>query len=100
MSQSAPGLPLKRESAGPQTLGARSIRGLGEIFAGTGMKGRFVVIPSDLRVHAEIYTGLEAQGHEIGLHMHPTVQGDDFIYRRSNPDYAWLHCRWCHGPGH
>ena len=29
-------------------LGERSIRGLGEIFAETGMKGTFVVIPSEM----------------------------------------------------
>jgi len=56
-------------------LGERAIRGLGEMLLKTGMKGTFAVIPSDLRVHADTYWELELQGHEIGLHVHPTVQG-------------------------
>ena len=56
-------------------LGERAIRGLGEVFAQTGVKGTFVVIPSDLKVHAAVYRDLEAEGHEIGLHAHPAEQG-------------------------
>jgi hypothetical protein len=56
-------------------LGERAIRGLGEILCETGLKGTFVVIPLDLQVHVRIYRELEAQGHEIGLHIHPTEQG-------------------------
>lgn len=56
-------------------LGERAVRALGEILADTGMKGTFVVIPSDLRAHAAIYRDLQAQGHEIGLHIHPADQG-------------------------
>jgi len=56
-------------------LGERAIRGMGEILAETGMKGTFVVIPSDIQVHAAIYRELQAQGHEIGLHIHPADQG-------------------------
>jgi hypothetical protein len=39
------------------------------------MKGTFVVVPSDMKIHARIYRELEAQGHEIGLHTHPAAQG-------------------------
>jgi peptidoglycan/xylan/chitin deacetylase (PgdA/CDA1 family) len=61
-------------------LGERAIRGLGQIFTETGMKGTFVVIPSDLKAHAAIYKDLEAQGHEIGLHIHPSELGyDEFL---------------------
>ena len=61
-------------------LGERAIRGLGEILAETGMKATFVVIPSDMRAHARIYKQLQAQGHEIGLHLHPADQGyDEFL---------------------
>lgn len=56
-------------------LGERAIRGLGDVLAETGMKGTFVVIPSDIRVHAGIYKELESAGHEIGLHVHPADQG-------------------------
>jgi hypothetical protein len=56
-------------------LGERAIRGLGEILRETGIKGTFMVIPLDLQVHARIYRVLEAQGHEVGLHIHPAEQG-------------------------
>jgi hypothetical protein len=56
-------------------LGERAIRGLGEILRETGLKGTFVVVPLDLQVHAPIYRELEAQGHEVGLHVHPAEQG-------------------------
>lgn len=63
-----------------QDLGERAIRGLGEIFAQTGMKGTFTVIPSDMKVHSSIYKELEADGHEIGLHIHPADQGyEEFL---------------------
>ena len=61
-------------------LGERSIRGLGDIFSETGVRGTFVVIPSDMRVHAVAYRELEAQGHEVGLHVHPAEQGyEEFL---------------------
>ena len=56
-------------------LGERAIRGLGEILAETLQKASFLVIPSDLRAHASLYRELEAQGHEVGLHIHPADQG-------------------------
>ena len=61
-------------------LGERAIRGLGEIFSKTGVKGTFMAIPPDLKAHAGIYRDLEAQGHEIGLHVHPAEQGyEEFL---------------------
>jgi len=56
-------------------LGERAIRGLGEVFEQTGTRGTFFVIPGDIEVHAGIYRELEAQGHEIGLHIHPAEMG-------------------------
>jgi len=56
-------------------LGERAIRGLGEVFAQTGTRGTFFVIPGDIEVHASIYQELEAQDHEIGLHIHPAEMG-------------------------
>jgi hypothetical protein len=61
-------------------LGERSVRGLGEILAQSGLKATFVVIPPDLKVHAALYRSLESQGHEIGLHTHPGEQGyEEFL---------------------
>lgn len=56
-------------------LGERAIRGLGEVLAQTQTRGTFFVIPSDIATHAKIYQELEAQGHEIGLHVHPKDMG-------------------------
>ena len=61
-------------------LGERSLRGLGELLAQTGLKATFVVIPPDLRAHARLYRELEREGHEIGLHTHPAEQGyEEFL---------------------
>jgi len=56
-------------------LGERAIRGLADILSKTGSKATFVVIPSDMKVHSHLYQELEAQGQEIGLHLHPADQG-------------------------
>jgi len=64
-----------QESVSNPQLGKNSIHGLGDIYTETGMKGTFVVIPSDIKVHSLIYKYLEKQGHEIGLHVHPKQQG-------------------------
>jgi peptidoglycan/xylan/chitin deacetylase (PgdA/CDA1 family) len=56
-------------------LGERAIHGLAEILSQASLKATFVVIPSDLNVHAAVYRELEAQGHEVGLHTHPAEQG-------------------------
>ena len=56
-------------------LGARAIRGLGDLCAETGIRATFQVIPSDMQVHAKLYRRLHEQGHEIGLHVHPADQG-------------------------
>jgi hypothetical protein len=56
-------------------LGARSIRGLAEIFSETSTKGTFLVIPGDLEAHGSLYQDLEKAGHEVGLHLHPAELG-------------------------
>ncbi len=56
-------------------LGERATRGLGQLFAETGTKGTFFVIPGDLAVHPALYRELRGQGHEIGLHVHPAESG-------------------------
>ena len=69
-----------QKSVNDPALGERAIRGLGDVLATEKLKATFVVIPSDLRVHAAIYRQLEAQGHEVGLHTHPAEQGfDEFL---------------------
>jgi len=69
-----------QKSVNDAGLGERAIRGLGEIGAQTSTKATFVVIPLDIRRHAPVYKELEAQGHELGLHLHPADQGyDEFL---------------------
>lgn len=61
-------------------LGERALRGLQQILAQTGMKATFVAIPGDIEAHAAIYRELAAEGHEIGVHLHPADMGyDEFL---------------------
>lgn len=55
--------------------GERAVLGLGELFAKEGIRASFMVIPSDIKLHSAHYRELESQGHEIGLHIHPSAQG-------------------------
>jgi hypothetical protein len=64
----------QRSIANP-ALGERAVRGLGEVFGEAGIRATFVVLPSDMAVHASLYRDLESRGHEIGLHAHPAEQG-------------------------
>ncbi|MBT4501641.1 MAG: hypothetical protein HOC74_28185 [Gemmatimonadetes bacterium] len=61
-------------------LGERAIRGMGELCSAAGLKVTFVVIPTDMEIHGAIYRELEAQGHEVGLHIHPGEQGYDEFF--------------------
>ena len=56
-------------------LGERAILGLAELLAREGLKATFVVVPSDMEVHAAQYRQLELAGHEVGVHCHPATQG-------------------------
>lgn len=64
-----------QKSIADPALGERSVRGLGEVLGAHGLKATFVVIPTDIRAHAAVYRELEAEGHEVGLHVHPAEQG-------------------------
>lgn len=68
--------PALRDAA----LGKKAITGLCKILNREGLKGNFAVIPGDIKAHAPIYRDIAAQGHEIGLHLHPADQGyDEFL---------------------
>jgi hypothetical protein len=56
-------------------LGERAILGLAELLSREGLKATFVVVPSDMQVHAAHYRQLEQAGHEVGVHCHPATQG-------------------------
>ena len=64
-----------QKSIADADLGERSIRGIGDVLGKAGLKATFVVIPTDIVVHAKVYQELEAEGHEVGLHVHPSEQG-------------------------
>ena len=56
-------------------LGERAIRGIADVMSKNNGKCTFFVIASDIEKHHHIYRELEQQGHEIGLHLHPVIQG-------------------------
>lgn len=56
-------------------LGERASRGFAEVMEAYGLRGTFHVIPTDMDVHADMYRELKQRGHEVGLHIHPAVQG-------------------------
>lgn len=56
-------------------FGKRSTLGFADLFAKEGLKASFMVVPTDMKVHAAVYRQLEADGHEVGLHIHPSAQG-------------------------
>ena len=56
-------------------LGCAAITGLAEIFANEKIRGTFLVIPTDIEAHSNIYTEIKKSGHEVGLHLHPAAQG-------------------------
>jgi peptidoglycan/xylan/chitin deacetylase (PgdA/CDA1 family) len=61
-------------------LGLKAIQGLGEIYEEAKIKGSFMVIPNDMKVHYKFYQELDAAGHDIGLHIHPADQGYDEFF--------------------
>ena len=56
-------------------LGERASRGIAEVLTREGWGGTFFVIPTDIEAHHAMYRELRDQGHEVGLHLHPAVQG-------------------------
>ncbi|HOC02340.1 MAG TPA: polysaccharide deacetylase family protein [bacterium] len=57
------------------SLGEKAIRGIAEVINKNNGRCTFFVIPGDIKQHKHIYTEIEKQGHEIGLHIHPEAQG-------------------------
>ncbi len=53
----------------------RALKGIAEVIEKNNGRCTFFVIPTDIEIHNRIYRELEKNGHEIGLHLHPTVQG-------------------------
>ena len=58
-------------------LGERSVKGLLEVLQREQLTGTFYVIPTDLETSPDLYREAEAQGCEIGLHVHPADLGSE-----------------------
>jgi hypothetical protein len=56
-------------------LGERASLGFAEVLESHDLRGTFHILPTDAEAHPALYRKLEARGHEIGLHVHPSVQG-------------------------
>jgi hypothetical protein len=67
-------------------LGARAVRGLGEVLGQAGLRGSFFVIPSEAQAYPALLGELVQQGHEIGLHLHPAELGFEEFLGVYGPD--------------
>ena len=56
-------------------LGERASTAFAEILEKEDLFGTFFVIPTDLKASGKMYQDLKANGHEIGLHVHPADMG-------------------------
>jgi peptidoglycan/xylan/chitin deacetylase (PgdA/CDA1 family) len=56
-------------------LGERATRGIADVLESHGLRGTFHVLPTDTEASSSMYRELHARGHEIGLHVHPAVDG-------------------------
>lgn len=57
------------------SLGERSARGFADVLEAHELRGTFHVIPTDLEASSKLYRDLESRGHEVGLHVHPILDG-------------------------
>jgi hypothetical protein len=56
-------------------LGERGARGFADVLESFGMHGTFHVLPSELESAPHLYREIRDRGHEIGLHVHPVIEG-------------------------
>lgn len=56
-------------------LGERATRGIADVLESHDLRGTFHVLPSDTAASPAMYRELHDRGHEIGLHVHPAVDG-------------------------
>lgn len=50
--------------------------GFSEVLKKFNLKGTYYAISPELETHADLFRRLAYQGHEVGLHLHPAVEGD------------------------
>lgn len=56
-------------------LGRRAALGIAGVLESYGMHGTFHVLPGELEQDPSLYRELDKRGHEIGLHLHPVMDG-------------------------
>ncbi|MCC7350874.1 MAG: polysaccharide deacetylase family protein [Phycisphaerales bacterium] len=62
-------------SVNDPALGRRASEGFARCLEANRLLGTFYVIPTDIEAHADLYRDLRRRGHEVGVHVHPAVQG-------------------------
>jgi peptidoglycan/xylan/chitin deacetylase (PgdA/CDA1 family) len=67
-------------------LGERAVRGIAEVLESHGLRGTFHVLPTDIEASGAMYRELHGRGHEIGLHVHPAVDGFGEFLGAYGPD--------------
>lgn len=61
-------------------LGERSVLALADMLETRGVVGTYQVLASDIEASPKAYRELLDRGHEVGLHIHPSCEGDcDFL---------------------
>lgn len=56
-------------------LSARSISGFAKVLGGRGFLAAYFIVPQAAQQHAELFLDLQAQGFELGVHLHSLDQG-------------------------
>lgn len=67
-------------------LGRRATTGIVAALESRGMRGTFHVLPSELEADPDLYRGLHESGHEVGLHLHPVMDGYNEFLGTHSPD--------------
>lgn len=55
--------------------GERNVQSLRQALDQVGTLGTFLALPGDLEASSQVYRALEADGHEVGLHLHIDAHG-------------------------
>ncbi len=60
---------------GDPALGRRADAAIASVLEKFGLRGTFHLLPTEAEANGDLYKALAERGHEIGLHIHPAVQG-------------------------
>ena len=65
-----------QRSINDSAFGERSARGFMKILEDHGLKGTFYLISTDAAASPAFYKELRDRGHQVGLHIHPSEEGE------------------------